>query len=155
MAGESQHPECNASVTGKCGMHDVEVERRRSGDKNVDELKESLNDLSKDIGRLYSRNSKFNAFIAQAKIVGIVGLSIYAASFFYTYTANLAIMQENNKMHREYNEVERRIDFMEGQQLVDNEKFIRLIERMDGTNSRLTEMIERLPVKMVDNAKIQ
>lgn len=135
---------CDASKTGICALHEVEIERRRNSDKAVDELEEK-------VGALFKRSAIVFNFIAAAKVVAAVAAIIWAGSFWYTHDhkqdsvrefAEVSI--EMQTLRRDLNRDYDKISALQSDSKVKDEKFVQLLDKIGTNNRRLSDLIERL-----------
>ncbi len=114
-----------------------------------------LGDLREEIRDLYGRSDTDMAFRAQAKVVGIIAMAIWAGSFFYTtlvkgdcnqallhhaamYDRHIAQLKTDDELQNS------RLAKLESKQVEHDQRFSSLIAKMDMTNDRLAQIIEYL-----------
>lgn len=137
-----EQPSC--VTEGHCSVHNVEIERRKNQTKLLAGLKNEIEHNQGEIQSLFRLASNYKAFMAQAKVVGIIALGIYIGSFTYTYQHKQEAVREFDKYHRLLNQVNNKMAIASANQAVMDQKFISLLEKIETTNDQLSIIIENM-----------
>lgn len=133
--------ECHVKETGQCAMHGIEIERRKSTQKEIKELKDKLNKTDASVTTLQSTKNRLIGFGTLAVIIlsGSYGLTwdhIYSARAKYR-----EISVEMDKLETSMHQQDIEISGIREQLARGDERSKGIDNRLSSIDSRLAQMI--------------
>ena len=121
----------------KCAWHEKEIENMQKG-----------------IATLFDEVTTGKEFRGQAKIAGIVALSIFFSSFLYTYLHTQDAFDINKAQFKALSEVESRVDRIETNTLITTDRYDRLVRDLNKIDVKLSNIAEKLNNIEKDRARV-
>lgn len=140
MTGDCEH----MGENGHCSAHGVEIERRRTSDKRVEDLKADIERHSGHFKDIFGKLELAKEFRGQAKVGAVIFMGIFVGSFLYTkfHKDDAAIILAKLEQDIESNEDE--IHDIRGDLKVVNANYSNILSTINRVDSRLTQLVDML-----------
>lgn len=133
--------ECNIQSTGQCAMHGIEIERRKSTQKELTELKATLEKTDGYVANLLTNQ---NRFIGIGTIAFVILSGSYGLTWDHIYSARAKyreISVEISKLETEKHQQDVEISGMREQMARSDERGKGIDNRLSSIDSRLAQMV--------------